>query len=1697
MAVLGRLLVSSAERLDLPDFLSIDSFTQGDFKYLMRSFVGGDNPYILTGFDVINPGAAIGTQNISIRVADSVVYYPGSLAGPFFHGLEEGNSQAAPLVPELRKNSTNYVYLTLTTSEAAKDTRAFWDPDKEGGVGGEFTQDVNTQSVLSADINVSVSAFPENTVPVCKVVVGANFIESIEDARDMMFRLGSGGLNPNPLATYQFRSEPSSTYARTEPNTLMSNSLDPNAFQGGDKNIKTLKEWMDVVMTKLLELSGTTYWYEDTASFSLIEMFKDALATSIKSKGVWQSSDSTPGLLTWTEDIVLQSVSDNKDIIIRDGNKTLLDGQVMYIDQNRGEEINTGAVAVEWFNGTNYVNGSLGSFESLTKGDWIKKAGDPDYRYLRVEEFYAAANLAGGVTSAGNALSVKLSDTYGGISEIKQGVYVQGEYLTTDVQVGDRSDVALTDAGGDLYWLAMRSDKIMDISDITTTSLTIDIENHDGTRARCTSVGHGLIDKQRITITGSTNFDGVHQVEVETSDVFYIYVSGGPHADELAQSAFFATVTTEARTTDNGYELESANHTFDLDQKVILANTTNYNGTYQVFPLTDTTFSIPVPSAIANESDGTATSVDIYVRTDLGPTKLSQGENKGIGEVESENIMSFIGMDNASQTYPTYHIPPSYNTLDGFVNFNSDITDNLTQRVSKLTAMMADKAQDKTIQFVPVDVDTITSTTNVGAQDITFASLSGGTPTLNVQMMGSDNDGTLDLTSTISLNASQVAYIDVDRNDGFALGSATVVDLADMPVGENIFVIAFRLLGTTIYLWDGSVVLANNTIEYKSHEKAVIRQNSNLELIEGETWAWDLGTNTLSWGTDAYIQVPGVDKTRNTIQAGSVMLTVDGQAAYVDINRNTGAVANLTVNTADISTLTLPNPNRIVIAQRIGDEVIVRGNKLALAGLAESAFQNVNLKLIEGGTWSWEVSGVNELTSSADAYVQVPGLTKERNTILAQTITLTADDQVAYVSINRDSGVADNLAVTVIDEASVPTGDDIIIIARRTGGDVIVGTSSFALKSESFLELDGALAEIDRYHGQLAVKPSSTPDTKIRISGSDIAKLSGSTLSLEQKNLLLSFDGAVIDFATGEVFESDGVTPFLGGINDFTPFAIPASEYFWYSVSVLPNTANADNTISGQILVIPATASNAVLASAPKAPFPGSGIKLANVYVQESGGGIANIDYDNLITLGVGGSGSGGTGDANADLTRYQDRLNLSPFEYANTNIASVDEDSQLDGSSTATYDIPTGNFKFLDSTADTLISTQQLDTDFLDEGIDISTVELFTIWDLDSIDTSATYELSRDGGGEWQSMTMNRIGNSDSYRGLHTFADEASNAFNQEYAVANADSLKDLDDTSAQAISQKFTVAATTVYKNVITYINRNNLDSVGKFCVEIVSDDAGAPSTDPNDVVWTSPIQNVTDLAVGNNVVNISSQFVVVAGDYHMIIKTDDEYKTQYTADNTDKISVRMDSSAGPTPNLRTYNGTVWSAEVADETMVYRLEGRVLDVRVRITSSATADDKFLSSYGLFYKYEDGIEFTRPVFRELFRFDGTVDNLNEFTLTNFLPDSRLLMCFALGNGQVFRYGDFVLDGHKVIFPENTFNIVGDVELEFFQMQGVDGIASTVADALLTANHLGSSDASIDKSVAGRGIILKRPDGTLREITINDDDEIEIWSVDP
>lgn len=335
MSVLGRLLVSSGERIDLPDFLAGDSFNAGDWKFFLKSLCGDDKPYILKGFEVIDPSQSIGSANISVKIANSVVYYPGSNAGAFFYGLPEGDPLALPLIPSLKKNAVNYVYLTLTTTNSGRDVRAFWDVDLNGGQGAEFTQDVDTESVLTVGINVSTASFPANTIPICKVTVGPNFITEIKDSRDLLFRLGTGGLASDPANRFNFRSLPTAAYKREEPSSTMTSVLDPNGFQGGDKNVYTLKEWMDVTMTKLAELGGTSYWYESLVGGpNLIDLLQNAnLVMSSVDDIHFTPSTST---LTWVSDIQIMVPEKSWNYTVpAQSLASIADGDIVYVTLDR------------------------------------------------------------------------------------------------------------------------------------------------------------------------------------------------------------------------------------------------------------------------------------------------------------------------------------------------------------------------------------------------------------------------------------------------------------------------------------------------------------------------------------------------------------------------------------------------------------------------------------------------------------------------------------------------------------------------------------------------------------------------------------------------------------------------------------------------------------------------------------------------------------------------------------------------------------------------------------------------------------------------------------------------------------------------------------------------------------------------------------------------------------------------------------------------------------------------------------------------------------------------------------------------------------------------------------------------------------------------------------------------------------------
>jgi hypothetical protein len=596
MAVLGRLLISSAERLDLPDLLSIDSYSAGDWKYFMDTLVGEDTPYIIKGFDVINPGLAIGTQNISINIADSAMYYPGSGAGSFFYGLPAGSPSAQPLVPSLVLNATNYVYLTFTTAATAEDTRAFWDPDANGGQGDEFTQEVNTESVIQVQVNVSTGSFPDNTVPVAIVVVGPTSISSIEDARPMMFRLGTGGIDPNPSNRFAWPAIPSTMYEQMETPITITSFSQPNPFQGGDKNITSLKQWMDAVMSQLANIAGTQYWYEDNATFSLVSLFND-LNITFYSKGKYEHSSSVPGELTLTENLVVKSANSPQDIIIQPGTIIIPDEYVAYITLNSAQPVNSLNQPVLWTNGSLYLNtpnGSIGYFSELSVGDWVTAAGDPGNYALQVEQFYSGTNGSGSVTTAANAKSVLLGGTYQGLTGSKLGAFNQGIYAISDIQIQPRSSPAIAAAGGNFLWLVLRSDTIEGIGDIhaVTVSGTLTVTDGSaasptGTVAEVIAMGHGMIDGDRITVTAPFGQVGTYTVEVIDANTFFFNTTS---TSTGAFTGFYGLCTTVALGN------ESANNGFESGETVNIAGTTNYNGEYVINYRSPTQFEFPFGS---------------------------------------------------------------------------------------------------------------------------------------------------------------------------------------------------------------------------------------------------------------------------------------------------------------------------------------------------------------------------------------------------------------------------------------------------------------------------------------------------------------------------------------------------------------------------------------------------------------------------------------------------------------------------------------------------------------------------------------------------------------------------------------------------------------------------------------------------------------------------------------------------------------------------------------------------------------------------------------------------------------------------------------------------------------------------------------------------------------------------------------------
>lgn len=448
------------QRADVPHLRSIESAVRNDFDELLSGMVtGAGKSYILNGFEINMTGAINSSASgLQVIVAESSLLHGNSNeSGTFF------------LIPSLTPNETlssttntrvegsftpsaiNYIGIEFTrqVDDTTTSQVYFWNPTTEN----EFTKTVPLAETLDYKFVISSSVFGSNVLPLAIVETdAANNVLRVEDRRPMLFRLGTAGsATPDPTYVYPWNNHPEGR----EENFYSSTSSSSSPFRGGDKQLKSQKEWMDAIMSAIKEIKGTTYWYSENAGGSLVKARADLANLMMTGSGDISHSEGIAGRLNWSDDIFFNFVGSRLSYKLAANpastHITLSDDQAAYIKLIRGVNITPNLILT---NGSSVVTsvGAVSWTNDVLAGDFIKLASEDDTKYYKI-------------LTVDSASQVTLTEVYaetstgagGAQSQYAWGTYSTSASPSTDrhVKVVNRKDVPFDE---DTYWLFLRQD---------------------------------------------------------------------------------------------------------------------------------------------------------------------------------------------------------------------------------------------------------------------------------------------------------------------------------------------------------------------------------------------------------------------------------------------------------------------------------------------------------------------------------------------------------------------------------------------------------------------------------------------------------------------------------------------------------------------------------------------------------------------------------------------------------------------------------------------------------------------------------------------------------------------------------------------------------------------------------------------------------------------------------------------------------------------------------------------------------------------------------------------------------------------------------------------------------------------------------------------------------------------------------------
>lgn len=325
-------------RVDVPHLRALESAVANDFDNLAGKVWAGEQANVIRGFTIPTTSTyGNPASQLVLNVANGILFH--------FNATESGttlvvdparttealNSSNSRVDGTFVSSALNYVGLdyTRTADAATDDITKFLDPNTKL----ETERTVPQARILDYRIVISLTpfSFSPNICPIAQIETdaGGNIV-SITDARQMLFRLGNGGDVPNPFGSYSWRDT-----SRRENDITYSVSSTDDPFSGGDKQIYSMKEWMDAVTSVLWDAKSGEYWYSPTNRDTMKVIYAPGPGALVSGDNFqWVLGTET---LTWVNLFVMfENASGGYYNTITDGNyAAFAAGECIYVDVDR------------------------------------------------------------------------------------------------------------------------------------------------------------------------------------------------------------------------------------------------------------------------------------------------------------------------------------------------------------------------------------------------------------------------------------------------------------------------------------------------------------------------------------------------------------------------------------------------------------------------------------------------------------------------------------------------------------------------------------------------------------------------------------------------------------------------------------------------------------------------------------------------------------------------------------------------------------------------------------------------------------------------------------------------------------------------------------------------------------------------------------------------------------------------------------------------------------------------------------------------------------------------------------------------------------------------------------------------------------------------------------------------------------------